>query len=95
MTPKSSAVCASRDNNACFVWSRELDVAVDLESEVDPAERDHGLGRQFFATLQAAIRTASRTACSISRCAVTPSFLRNLRTLVLRASSSMVVLHGN
>src|ERR1700724_1667434 len=36
--------------------------------------------------------TASRTAFSISRWAVTPNVLRNLRTLLLRASSSMVAL---
>src|SRR5215831_557534 len=34
--------------------------------------------------------TASRTAFSISRWAVTPNVLRNFRTLVLRASSSMI-----
>src|ERR1700730_15250051 len=36
--------------------------------------------------------TASRTAFSISRWAVTPNVLRNLRKLLLRASSSMVAL---
>src|SRR5262245_21568698 len=36
--------------------------------------------------------TASRTAFSISRCAVTPSFLRNLRTLVFSTSSFMFLL---
>src|SRR5215470_15260616 len=36
------------------------------------------------------LATASRTARSISRCAVTPTFLRNFRTLVLRMSSFMV-----
>src|SRR5438552_15596827 len=34
---------------------------------------------------------ASRTAFSISRCDVTPTFLRNLRTLAFRASSFMLV----
>src|SRR5258708_31981689 len=36
--------------------------------------------------------TASRTAFSISLWAVTPNVLRNLRTLVLRVSSSMIAL---
>src|SRR6266446_692459 len=38
------------------------------------------------------LETASRTAFSISLWAVTPNVLRNLRTLVLRISSSMTAL---
>src|SRR5580704_12292819 len=34
--------------------------------------------------------TAARTACSISRCEVMPTFLRNLRTLTFSASSFMI-----
>jgi hypothetical protein len=39
--------------------------------------------------------TASRTAYSIWRWALTPSFFRKFRALVLRASSSMIVLLGS
>src|SRR5215813_7149188 len=46
------------------------------------------LGQSFNCPLD----TASRTAFSISLWAVTPNVLRNLRTLVLRVSSSMIAL---
>src|SRR6266478_2100936 len=46
------------------------------------------LGQSFNCPLE----TASRTAFSISLWAVTPNVLRNLRTLVLRVSSSMIAL---
>ena len=38
--------------------------------------------------IEQAVRAA--LACSISRCEVMPTFLRNLRTLTLRASSFMI-----
>jgi len=46
------------------------------------------LGQSFNCPFE----TASRTAFSISLWAVTPNVLRNLRTLVLRVSSSMIAL---
>src|SRR5580658_10501781 len=48
--------------------SRQLDVAIDLKFEVDAADRDNRLRRQCVAALRQT---------SISRCAATPSFLRN------------------
>src|SRR5258708_1898710 len=38
--------------------SRQLDIAVDLESEVDTADCDDGLCRQSFATLQLPLRVS-------------------------------------
>ena len=47
--------------------------------------------RSFSLPVSRPDETASRTAFSISRCEVTPTFLRNLRTLVFRASSFMII----
>src|SRR2546423_567652 len=49
------------------------------------------LAGSFWLGLSAPRSAASRTAFSISRCEVTPTFLRNFRTLEFNASSFMIV----
>jgi hypothetical protein len=66
----------------------EVDLALDLKREVDPAECYRRLRREPLVSLEfTPSAKPCRTAFSISRWAVTPNLLRNLRMLVLKTSS--------
>jgi hypothetical protein len=58
--------------------------------EADTAERDRGLGGKLSLPLSLPSAKPWRTAFSISRWALTPSVLRNLRMLPLNTSSFMI-----
>ena len=58
----------------------ELDRAFDIDREIDPADRQRDLGGQHLVAFQL-LPTIARTASSISRWEVTPTFSRNFRTL--------------
>ena len=63
----------------------QLDVAVELDLEPQLGDlQGHGGGKRLGAAA-----TAFATACSISRCELTPTILRNLRMLRLSVSSSI------
>ena len=100
----SCAVHAGHSASGCLtVWeltgSRSLveprlpqfDLFGDLMRQADAADGQHHFRRQLFVALEAAAATASRTAFSISRCEVMPTFLRKPRRLVLNMSSFMMV----
>ena len=67
----------------------EFDLVGHLVCEADAADREHHSGRQLSSPLRRPAATASRTAFSISRCEVMPTFFRNLRRLLLKTSSFM------
>ena len=66
---------------------REVAVLLDgaLLARVDAS----AIGERLLLTEIVPAARASRTALSISRCAVMPTFFRNFRTLMLKMSSSM------
>src|SRR5215831_20284293 len=70
--------------------SFQLDLAFDLVRQADAAERNRARGGNFSLPLSLPSAKAWRTAFSISRCALTPSILRNLRMLPLKMSSFMI-----
>jgi hypothetical protein len=72
--------------------SRQLDIAVDLKFEIDTADRNNSFHRQRVAAFQLTLRVSGTHGRLELSLGITPNFLSNLRTLVLRASSSMVVL---
>jgi hypothetical protein len=65
--------------------SFQLDRAVNLDRKPNSLHCQRHFCRQYLV-----LATASRTAFSISRCEVMPTFLRNLRTLTLKTSSFMI-----
>ncbi len=68
----------------------EVDLALDLKREIDPAECHRRLCRELSFPLSLPSAKPCRTAFSISRWAVTPNLLRNLRLLALKTSSFIV-----
>ena len=68
----------------------QLDLAVERDAQSQGADLQRHLRRQAFRCRRACRRRVRRvTACSISRCELTPTIFRNLRMLMLSASSSM------
>jgi asparagine synthase (glutamine-hydrolysing) len=74
----------------CLVKSDRMSMACSLELRVPLLDKE--LVELAFGVPSRLKATASRTAVSISRWDVTPTFFRNLRMLMLKASSFMEFL---